>query len=261
VVLDGPGEFIRLTFEVRVNGPVPSYRDMLRFGIFNDMGSKVQTDQPDLLLIEYDAGYFATLATGAPTTSNERLVRNDPSGNQAALWGMSTPDEQLLNVSPAAHIINDNNPHSLSLTITRSSAGTALLELALDGATAMNAEDTSTNGGPLFAFHEISIGAIGSGTVILDYVIDNVEVVIAQASTPTCSDPPHDTDDDHDVDLTDFSQFQACFNGPNRPFGGGPTIGDDCKCMDVDDDLDADLSDFSVFQSCFNGPNRPPACR
>ncbi len=29
---------------------------------------------------------------------------------------------------------------------------------------------------------------------------------------------------------------------------------------DLDRDGDVDMSDFSVFQACFNGPNRPPGC-
>jgi hypothetical protein len=60
---------------------------------------------------------------------------------------------------------------------------------------------------------------------------------------------------DGDVDLADFSQFQSCFNGPNRPPAEGCSVQGD---LDVDGDVD--LSDFAVFQSCLNGPNRPPAC-
>jgi len=64
-----------------------------------------------------------------------------------------------------------------------------------------------------------------------------------------------DFDDDGDVDLGDFSFFQSCFNGPNRP----PTI-QTCTLSDIDKDADVDLTDFATFQTCFNGPNRPPAC-
>jgi hypothetical protein len=64
-----------------------------------------------------------------------------------------------------------------------------------------------------------------------------------------------DLDADGDVDLTDFSIFQLCFGGPNRPVQG-PT----CVSADLDGDTDVDLADFGVFQACFNGPNRPPAC-
>jgi hypothetical protein len=65
-----------------------------------------------------------------------------------------------------------------------------------------------------------------------------------------------DFDRDGDVDLTDFSYFQMCFNGPNRP-----AAQPGCVFADLDDDNDVDLTDFAVFQGCFNGPNRPAACR
>jgi len=67
---------------------------------------------------------------------------------------------------------------------------------------------------------------------------------------------PADFDCDGDVDLTDFGQFQRCFNGPNRPYA---VTG--CGDADFNQDSDVDLTDFAVFQSCFNGPNRPPACQ
>ncbi len=66
---------------------------------------------------------------------------------------------------------------------------------------------------------------------------------------------PADFDDDGDVDLTDFSAFQACFNGPNRK----PRAS--CKVdADFDGDGDVDVADFLEFQDCFNGPNRSPRC-
>jgi hypothetical protein len=64
-----------------------------------------------------------------------------------------------------------------------------------------------------------------------------------------------DIDRDGDVDLGDFLEFQACFNGPNRPPAKTP-----CPKTDYDQDNDVDLADFLTFQSCFNGPNRPAAC-
>jgi hypothetical protein len=64
-----------------------------------------------------------------------------------------------------------------------------------------------------------------------------------------------DLDFDGDVDLADFGEFQACFNGPNRS-PAGPA----CNDADMDHDGDVDLADFGIFQACFNGPNRAPAC-
>jgi hypothetical protein len=64
-----------------------------------------------------------------------------------------------------------------------------------------------------------------------------------------------DFDQDNDVDLTDFSFLQTCFNGPNNP----PTQ-PNCGIADLDGDNDVDLTDFARLQACFNGPNNPPAC-
>ncbi|MGB9623976.1 MAG: GEVED domain-containing protein [Phycisphaerae bacterium] len=73
-----------------------------------------------------------------------------------------------------------------------------------------------------------------------------------------CPRPQQDSEPDGDVDLADFSVFQSCFNGPNRPWKGPPPPTQVCACFDDDDDGDVDLADFSAFQACFNGPNRPP---
>ena len=64
-----------------------------------------------------------------------------------------------------------------------------------------------------------------------------------------------DLDGDTDVDLSDFSLFSACFNGPNRA-----PAAPNCGSADLDGDSDVDLTDFGMFSACFNGPNRPPAC-
>ncbi len=76
-----------------------------------------------------------------------------------------------------------------------------------------------------------------------------------------CFTPRQDADGDGDVDLGDFSVFQNCFNGPNRPYKLPAGFNKDCYCLDVGDNPvvnDIDLADFNTFQGCFNGPNRPP---
>lgn len=65
---------------------------------------------------------------------------------------------------------------------------------------------------------------------------------------------PADFDRDGDTDLNDFSYFQTCYAGPNRP----PTLPSACGDADMDHDSDVDLVDFGVLSRCFNGPNRPP---
>ncbi len=83
-----------------------------------------------------------------------------------------------------------------------------------------------------------------------DAVLDTYQL---QSRTPLA---PADLDGDGDVDLVDFSAFQTCFNGPNRPSAKA----DGCEAADFDGDTDVDLADFGTFQSCFNGPNRPAGC-
>ncbi|MBN1490732.1 MAG: phosphodiester glycosidase family protein [Phycisphaerae bacterium] len=80
-------------------------------------------------------------------------------------------------------------------------------------------------------------------------------LVIVSLSGFAVSDPPPDLDEDGDVDLADFSTFDACFNGPNRS-----PVYPSCIFPDFDGDADVDLADFGFFQACFNGPNRSPAC-
>ncbi len=93
-------------------------------------------------------------------------------------------------------------------------------------------------------------------TDLKDALLDTAAFV-SSLEFVTCHCPPQDADGDGDVDLTDFGEFQSCFNGPNRPYADLWTV---CFCLDADRDGDVDLNDFSEFQACFNGPNRPPAC-
>lgn len=78
---------------------------------------------------------------------------------------------------------------------------------------------------------------------------------IARWACPPATRVRADFDWDGDVDLVDFGHFQACFNGPNRPYAQRC-----CEDADFDADRDVDLVDFGTFQQCFNGPNRPPYC-
>ncbi len=89
----------------------------------------------------------------------------------------------------------------------------------------------------------------------------NIRLIHAYYGTPSMIttygvEPLSDLDYDGDVDLADFTLFQACFNGPNRSPGKGCTVD-----ADFDNDGDVDLADFSALTYCYNGPNRAPVCR
>ncbi len=73
-----------------------------------------------------------------------------------------------------------------------------------------------------------------------------------------------DIDLDGDVDLSDFTLFSACFNGPNNSPSVGnppPPSAADCNRADADGDGDVDISDYTAFMHCFNKSNQPPACQ
>jgi hypothetical protein len=56
-----------------------------------------------------------------------------------------------------------------------------------------------------------------------------------------------DSDQDADVDLVDFNDFQLCFTGSEQ------TASSECRHQDFDDDGDVDLTDFAEFQLAFTG--------
>ena len=60
--------------------------------------------------------------------------------------------------------------------------------------------------------------------------------------------PNGDTDDDGDVDLTDFATLPDCLTGP-----GGGYAQPACQVFDFDLDTDVDLDDVAAFQAAFSG--------
>jgi hypothetical protein len=79
--------------------------------------------------------------------------------------------------------------------------------------------------------------------------------VIGGAISPMFpADPPPtgDFDEDGDVDLLDFGQFQLCYSGEDEPYVG------ECSYVDFDCDDDVDLLDFESFQLAFTEGDECP---
>lgn len=57
------------------------------------------------------------------------------------------------------------------------------------------------------------------------------------------SEPPGDCDATGLVDLFDYEDLSGCLLGPDLNAGPAP-----CNCLDIDDDGDIDLFDFAEFQ-------------
>ena len=60
--------------------------------------------------------------------------------------------------------------------------------------------------------------------------------------------PLGDCEDDGDVELYDYQQFERCLTGPSRP------VDIDCRCFDVNRSGAVDLIDFHIIQTTYTGP-------
>jgi hypothetical protein len=56
-----------------------------------------------------------------------------------------------------------------------------------------------------------------------------------------------DAEGDGDIDLPDYAVFGECLAGP------GISVGYGCEVLDLDQDTDIDLHDFRQFQLAFTG--------
>jgi len=110
--------------------------------------------------------------------------------------------------------------------------------------------DTSLTTSSGMSWDEQDITA-GFDTTNFPFTMEDAEITVLVLKLA----PLPDFNEDGDVDLDDFSVFQYCFNGPNRP-----PRDPNCLRVDADRDGDIDLNDFAVLQACFNGPNRRPRC-
>jgi hypothetical protein len=81
--------------------------------------------------------------------------------------------------------------------------------------------------------------------VVVGYLVDNAGVMV--------DTPDGDFDDDGDVDMDDYLQFDLCFTGPD----GGPLI-PECIAGDFDVDGDIDCDDWQQFVLAWTEPGDPP---
>jgi len=56
------------------------------------------------------------------------------------------------------------------------------------------------------------------------------------------------------VDLQDFGHFQRCYAADPYIDPGAPGLPVGCSVFDFDDDVDLDLADYEDFQMVFKGP-------
>lgn len=180
--LANAGDFVRLTFKVRLTGVV-DFGDTFRFGLFNDNCTSVSLDQPTPAVLDDDFGYLVAMATGADA-GDSHVAGNMAGGNLGSVLGeddVFAPDDVF------SEVINDTNPHTLSLTIARGVSGGALLKVYVDGVLATTVLDSTL---PVLSFNEVALGT--TPVKAISYIIDDV-VVESGTTTELCETFPPGT--------------------------------------------------------------------
>lgn len=231
------------TFAVTATGQTPLIYQWQKNGVYvSDGGHYSGTTTPTLTVADIDAvdaaQYSCVVATscGSPLTSN-------PAALTLRVATVITQDPISQLVSPGGTIqfaATATGDGSLSHQWQRN--GTDLSDVGhYSGVTTPVLTVSSVSKADVADYRCVVTGGCGS--------------VTSRSATLTLKTNPADFDLDGDVDLDDFSLFQMCFSGPNRP---APFP--ECGVTDLDHDSDVDLHDFALFQACFNGPNRLATC-
>ncbi|MCA9250731.1 MAG: hypothetical protein R3E58_12360 [Phycisphaerae bacterium] len=93
------------------------------------------------------------------------------------------------------------------------------------------------------AIYEVYVGD-AAGNRIPEYVSDFVTLYWQFVPVENLGD----IDQDGDVDLLDFAEFQTCFTG-----SGESTMASHCGCFDFDGDDDVDAVDYQAIEPAFEG--------
>ncbi len=168
-------------------------------------------------------------------------------------------------------VTGDANYHTIRLTsqlrygsyssITTGVIGSAnVVKLYLDETLLVPAIDPASNSNS--GFDGLGFGT-GSSSGAQDIYFDWVEGTNSGAFGPgeevacigslippsICDLPRVDRDNDDDVDLDDFAEFQICYTGS---LVSPPPLPPQCQCFD-DGDSDIDVADFNYFMKCTPG--------
>jgi len=211
-----------------------------------------------------NGGHYSGANTATLTVSNAdagdagnyrcvvSIACNSTTSNEAALTLKAATTITLQPVDQSVY-----SGETAYFTVAATGEGTVSYQWQKNGVDLMNGGHYSGVTTPTLTVSNVDASDIGSYRCLVTAgcgTVTSNEVTLAFHAGVAA-----DFDHDGDVDLTDFSIFQSCFNGPNREAKTGCVT----PTADLDEDQDVDLSDFSIFQSCFNGPNRPakPGCQ
>lgn len=165
-----PDEFIRLSFDVRA-GSADEYDDDFRFGLFNNQGTALTSDESSSGTSDNDdKGYFCR-GSGGTTQDFIELVEDNGGttilgGSAISIQGVSSNTTTLLPWSDPVPA------QAMDLEIRMNADGDLLLlDLWIDGVLAVSGDD---GGGSAFTTTFNEVGFASNSNV--DFVIDNVVV-------------------------------------------------------------------------------------
>jgi hypothetical protein len=167
--LNQVGDAATLSFRFRytTNASAAAGGNNFRFGFHSSNDTPVTVD--NTTESDNDIGYYAAIGSGGTVPATNSIFFEETGGTGRILGGL---DRTAINASSATGLgLNDNLPHTASLTLTRT-AGGVQLALSVDGAAAITGTDTS---GLRTSFDQISFGggfaATGNGEVLDDVVV------------------------------------------------------------------------------------------
>ncbi len=235
VALANTGDFIRLSFDFRFDGP-PSIQPAFtpQFGLFNSNG----TPGPGTDVTDNDFGYSITIATtsdsGANNTSFSKEAANSASGILAGAEAFN-----FNGVENNEFFLTEGENYNLRLEIARLATGVELLFHA-DGVQVLRTFDLSGEGA-FTSFDELAIRSRFS-----PYLIDNV--LVETGNRPVSL--PGDFTGDSLLTVADFNRLMS--NWGNQHLGI-PVVFSDGD-FDLDGDIDIfDLDGFLEMYELVNG--------
>lgn len=185
VELVNDGDFVKMAFDFRAVGFIPSSDRRFRFGIHSDGGTPVTSNGSSET--GDDVGYMVQFDTGASAASTATIRGDLPNG---LLSGSTRSTGGTTELPEFA--LDDNDTHRIELEVRRRFDGDLGrdvndLRLIFDGVEATMGVDDGDEAGddnPMsFLFNQVSIGT--NSLAFLDYRIDNVEIETNAGVEPT----------------------------------------------------------------------------
>lgn len=177
VTLNTVGDSVTLSFRFRytTNGTAPAGGNNFRFGLFSSSGTPITGD--NTAETDNDIGYYAGIGSGGTTPATNAIFYEETGGIGNILGG--TDRTSIVASTNTGLGLNNNSPHTASLTLTRTASGVQLA-LSIDGAAAITGTDTSTL---RTSFDQIAFGG-AFATVGNGEVIDDVQVTYNAVPEP-----------------------------------------------------------------------------